>query len=505
MNELTGDEAARRSRRVEREITARDRQLDNPFGKDLQIAAIRRRGIISATSSSAPRTPHRMLDPTAGPLIAVKLNILTRKTLGGFETDLDGRVLRRDGEPYPGSLRGRRGVRLRRRRRARLPRARGHLPGRLHLLRADRRTSRRQDGDVSRDGRPRICVFGAGSVGCLVGGLLSQTAEVVLIGRPAMAAEIAAHGLILTSWRGTHTRLPPGRLRFATEASAATGADLVLVTVKSGATEEAGRALAAVLDAQTVVISFQNGVRNAARLLELLPRQTVLAGMVPFNIVHRGDGVFHRASEGELMVEEHRALEPFMAAFAAAGLPLAHRRAMAAVQWGKLLLNLNNPVNALSGLPLKEELAERDYRRCLALLQREALGVLAAARITPARLTPLPPAWLPRLLELPDALFASLASRMLAIDPLARSSTYDDLRAGRRTEIDFINGEIVGLARSLATGAGECQDDRAHPRRRGRRREALRRRRPSRQTARIARAIRGDVRSAGMDIELPVW
>ena len=122
---------------------------------------------------------------------------------------------------------------------------------------------------------------------------------------------------------------------------------------------------------------------------------------------------------------------------------------MAAVQWGKLLLNLNNPINALSGLPLKEELAQRDYRRCLAMLMREALAVLAAARITPARLTPLPAAWLPRLLELPDALFTRLASRMLAIDPLARSSTYDDLRAGRRTEIDFINGEIVGLARSL--------------------------------------------------------
>jgi 2-dehydropantoate 2-reductase len=126
---------------------------------------------------------------------------------------------------------------------------------------------------------------------------------------------------------------------------------------------------------------------------------------------------------------------------------------MAEVQWGKLLLNLNNPLNALSGLPLKEELAQRDYRRSLALLQREALGVLAAAHIRPARVTPLPPRLLPPLLELPDPLFTRLASRMLAIDPLARSSTYEDLRAGRRTEIDHINGEIVGLAAKVCMKA----------------------------------------------------
>jgi 2-dehydropantoate 2-reductase len=175
--------------------------------------------------------------------------------------------------------------------------------------------------------------------------------------------------------------------------------------------------------------------------------------MVPFNVVHRGGGVFHRASEGELAVEDHQELDPFMAPFAQAGLPLVRRRDMAQVQWGKLLLNLNNPINALSDLPLKDELADRDYRRCLALLQREALAILEAAHIRPARLTPLPASFLPALLELPNMIFTRLASRMLAIDPLARSSTCEDLRAGRRTEIDYINGEIVRLAEKLGRQA----------------------------------------------------
>jgi predicted oxidoreductase len=87
---------------LEREITARDRQLDNSFGKDLQIAAIRQARNYLGDKLIRTAAPHRILDPKAGPLIAVKLNILTRKTLGGFETDLSGRVFATGGEIFAG-------------------------------------------------------------------------------------------------------------------------------------------------------------------------------------------------------------------------------------------------------------------------------------------------------------------------------------------------------------------------------------------------------------------
>lgn len=119
---------------------------------------------------------------------------------------------------------------------------------------------------------------------------------------------------------------------------------------------------------------------------------------------------------------------------------------MRAVQWAKLLLNLNNAVNALANLPLRDELAQRAYRRCVALAQREALHWLARAAIRPARLTPLPAGWLPAVLDLPDPAFRVLGGRMLAIDPLARSSMSDDLASGRATEVEWINGEVVRLA-----------------------------------------------------------
>jgi uncharacterized protein len=101
MNRLIG-EALVDLDALEREIVARDREIDNPFTKDLQITAIR--GARSYLGDRLIRVakPHRLLDPKAGPLIAVRLSILTRKTLGGLETDLDARVLRADGAPLPG-------------------------------------------------------------------------------------------------------------------------------------------------------------------------------------------------------------------------------------------------------------------------------------------------------------------------------------------------------------------------------------------------------------------
>lgn len=300
----------------------------------------------------------------------------------------------------------------------------------------------------------KIAIFGAGSIGCYVGGRLAAGgSEVVLVGRARIGAALQQHGLTLTDLDGAQLTVAPSAIRFATEPAALAAADLVLVTVKSGATAEAAAQLAPALRPGAVVISFQNGIHNGDELRALLPAQTVVTGMVPFNVVNRGAGRFHQGSEGTLAVAQHPALSPFLPAFVAAGLPLAQHADMRAVQWAKLLLNLNNAVNALSGLPLKAELSQRNFRRCVALAQQEALALLARRQQPLAKLTPLPPAWIPHLLTVPDWLFRLLANRMLAIDPLARSSMWEDLESGRVTEIDWINGEVLRLATELGTTA----------------------------------------------------
>ncbi|MER5864815.1 FAD-binding dehydrogenase [Kitasatospora sp. NPDC002040] len=87
---------------LRREIEARDREMANPFSKDLQVTAIHGARRYLGDKLIRTASPHRLLDPKAGPLIAVRLNILTRKSLGGLETDLDSRVLRADGTALDG-------------------------------------------------------------------------------------------------------------------------------------------------------------------------------------------------------------------------------------------------------------------------------------------------------------------------------------------------------------------------------------------------------------------
>ena len=98
MNKLTGEELIEAGA-LEREIAARDREIDNTFTKDAQMTAIRGARNYLGDKLIRVAKPHRLLDPANGPLIAVRLWILTRKTLGGLATDLSARVLEADGAP----------------------------------------------------------------------------------------------------------------------------------------------------------------------------------------------------------------------------------------------------------------------------------------------------------------------------------------------------------------------------------------------------------------------
>ncbi|MFI0842657.1 2-dehydropantoate 2-reductase [Mesorhizobium sp. IMUNJ 23232] len=294
---------------------------------------------------------------------------------------------------------------------------------------------------------PTISVFGAGSIGCYIGGRLAAAgANVRFIGRERFGEAIAKGGLGIADHLGVDFRLEPGSVDYRTDPQALADAALALVTVKAGDTASTAAILAEHAPPQAIVISFQNGIGNEEILREALPGRTVLAGMVPFNVVQLPGPTFKQATQGALDVEASPTLSPYLPAFEKAGLPLTQHADFRPVQWGKLLLNLNNAVSGLSGLTLREELSQRAYRQCLAMAQREALAAMKAAGIRPAKLTSLPPALVPWLLGLPDWLFLRLAGSVLEVDPAARSSMIDALDAGRKTDVDWLNGEVVRLA-----------------------------------------------------------
>ena len=122
----------------------------------------------------------------------------------------------------------------------------------------------------------KICIVGAGSIGCYVGGrLLAAGADVALVGRARIGNELSAHGLTLTDYRNGRWQVPPAAIRYTADPRAAADADLVLVTVKSAAAESVADELKPVLRAGAIVVSFQNGLRNADILRAALPQQTV--------------------------------------------------------------------------------------------------------------------------------------------------------------------------------------------------------------------------------------
>jgi 2-dehydropantoate 2-reductase len=299
-----------------------------------------------------------------------------------------------------------------------------------------------------------VLVMGAGAVGCWIGGCL-QAADVpvVFVGRPRVLEGLRRSGLTLTDLDGGTRSVPAQALALRESASGAPAPGLVLLCVKSGATAGATDELARAVPPGTLVVSMQNGISNAALAQAHAPALTVRAGMVPFNVAELAPGHYHRGTSGTLAAQDHEALRAWQPRFAAAGVPLELHADLAPLQWGKLLLNLNNAVNALSGLPLRAQLLEREYRVCMAALIDEALGALHAAGIEPAKLTPLPPAALPAALRLPSPIFRVLAFRMLRIDAKARTSMADDLAHGRATEIDALCGEVVRLARQHGTAA----------------------------------------------------
>lgn len=126
---------------------------------------------------------------------------------------------------------------------------------------------------------------------------------------------------------------------------------------------------------------------------------------------------------------------------------------MLGLAWGKLLINLNNAINALSGRPLRQQLRERDYRRVFAAAMREGLQILRRAKVRPAKVGAVGPNLMPLVIDAPDWLFNTVFIRSWKIDDKARSSMSDDFAHGRKTEVDFINGELVRLAERLGTDA----------------------------------------------------
>jgi 2-dehydropantoate 2-reductase len=299
-----------------------------------------------------------------------------------------------------------------------------------------------------------IAVFGAGAIGCYVGGLVQAAgARVRFLGRESAVETLNKHGLRLSRLDGEDVVIPADQIEISSDPAILSGCPLILLCVKSQDTAEAAVDIAAHRKSGARIVSLQNGVDNVPTLAASLGDDSVLAGMVAFNVLVQGDGRFHKATEGGILLADSEETRRLADLLKKTGIDAQTSSHMPEIQWGKLLLNLNNALNVLSDVPLVEQLSDRAYRRVLAAMIEEAIATMSAAKIRPAAIGKVKPWFMPHILRLPNWLFLRLARSMLAMDASARSSMWDDLQKGRPTEIDHLNGVVTRLAEQVGTDA----------------------------------------------------
>ncbi len=278
----------------------------------------------------------------------------------------------------------------------------------------------------------KIAVMGAGAVGCYYGGMLARAGhEVTLIGRAAHVAAIRCNGLRLQTL-AFDEHIP---VHASTDAAEAQDAELVLVCVKSADTEDAALQLHPYLGPATEVWSLQNGVDNAERLAAVLQRR-VQPAVVYVAVEMTGPGHVRHHGRGELQIGPGPANARWVTPFLQAGVPLELSDQVPVMLWTKLAINCAyNALSALGGRSYGDMVAIPGVWDVMRAAVQECQAVAQAENIA-----------------LPASVWEDV-ERIAQTMPTQCSSTAQDLKLGRRSEIEHLNGHVVrrGQALGLAT------------------------------------------------------
>lgn len=306
----------------------------------------------------------------------------------------------------------------------------------------------------------KFAVVGAGAIGGLVATVVNDDVEcpVVFFSRRATAgvAEYVSSTMMMKA-KERRVRIVEG-VNFTSDYSAVMGeCDLVMLAVKCGATVDAVSAFAPFLKDNAVILSLQNGLRNVEMIREALALAGVsktihiYATMVRFNAVIVQPGRFVQTTSGSIVIDaiaqESAAVQRF-ATRCEGAIEVEFRSDIQGVQNSKLLINLINSVNALSGKPILEMLQSQEYRIVVAKAINEGLSVMGAASKPVTVIgTALNPQLTALVLPLPNWLFFVIANAMMKIDKKAKTSMLIDVENNVPTEVSFLNGEIVRLGK----------------------------------------------------------
>ncbi|ADJ62664.1 2-dehydropantoate 2-reductase [Herbaspirillum seropedicae] len=282
----------------------------------------------------------------------------------------------------------------------------------------------------------KIAIVGAGAMGGLFAARLALAGQDVSLIEvaPASIEAISSHGLSLTDEDGAHTvRVPVGRADSFQDAF-----DLIILFTKGFHTQAAIASVAHLAGPHTWALSVQNGLGNADLIAEVIPRERIIVGMTNLPADLRAPGVVHSHGEGQVRIwtlsgQPSAQLTQVAADFNAAGLPCSADPLVQQAIWEKLAFNAAlNAICAVTGLTVGAAGASASGRELALRIAAETVAVAQAAGIDA------------RLVQVEDAIEHAFRTHLHH-----KPSMLQDIEAGRRTEIDFINGAVVREAERL--------------------------------------------------------
>jgi 2-dehydropantoate 2-reductase len=293
----------------------------------------------------------------------------------------------------------------------------------------------------------RLAVIGAGAVGSLIGGLLAKAGEdVTLIGRRPHVEAVNRNGLHIDGALGAM------RVRVRAAERLDFEPDLTLLTMKTQDVAAAARELHPYV-AGVPVVTMQNGVRSDELVADVLGKEHVRSCVVLLGATYLEPGSVTYSSQGALVLgAPFRPIDERTRTIAAVldkAVPTHLSANIAGAHWTKLIVNENNALPAVTGLSIQDVNRRPALSRLSVLLMREAAETIAAAGIELASLPRLPAPALKAALRMPMPVASRLLrllSRSLGTTP-ALGSTLQSVRRGEKTEIDYLNGEVVALGK----------------------------------------------------------
>lgn len=294
----------------------------------------------------------------------------------------------------------------------------------------------------------KYAVIGLGAIGGIIGGLLTKSGEkVILIGKKNQVEEINKKGLKIN---GINNSIHVENVQVSTDFSLISDSEVIIICVKSQDTKYLANDLKKYIKKSALIISLQNGVKNS-KIIKDITGNTAFSGIVLFNALYIKPGEVTLTLKGGLILETDslykETLESFIRLLTKSGIESKLVTNIEGYLWSKLIVNLQNAVTALTGQTIKESIINKDSRAVIIATMKEGLNILQKSKTPYNTLPDIDPKITIRRLTILNSVLLKLGSRILKLNANARGSMWQSLYRGRPTEIDYINGEIVNLAK----------------------------------------------------------